>query len=227
MKSTSSLSVGARCGRFFKRRLVAILVMTLLITVNTSACSYSPEDLLDALAQFSSAEDFSSDTISSSVDEDTSDSSELNAIAPITEAFTVVHVVDGDTIWVEDDQGERFKIRIIGVDAPETEKYDQEGEPFAQEAFNFAKQVLSNRIVYLERDVSDTDQYDRLLRYVWLEKPDDGAASTFEQLNFSALLVRGGYARVVAYGDDTRYESELRALEKLAKSDHLGIWAYS
>ena len=41
------------------------------------------------------------------------------------------------------------------------------------------------------------------------------------------FLIRGGYARVVAYGEDTRYESELRALEKLARGDRLGMWTYS
>ena len=150
-----------------------------------------------------------------------------SADAPVTEPFTVVRVVDGDTIWVEDDQGEQYKVRIIGVDAPETEKEDQEGEPFAQEAFVFAKETLSDRVVYLEIDVSDTDQYGRLLRYVWLEEPLDANEDTFERLNFSAFLIRGGYARVVAYGEDTRYETELRALEKLAREDHLGMWAYS
>lgn len=205
-----------------KLLLTSVLVFSLLLT----GCTVDSDPLIQLLENLAGSQT-SSDTISSSVDEDTADSTDVNAPAPITEPFTVVHVVDGDTIWVEDDCGERFKIRIIGVDAPETEKQDQEGEPFAQEAFDFAKQVLSDRVVYLERDISDTDQYDRLLRYVWLKKPDDDSANTFEQLNFSALLVRGGYARVVAYGDDTRYESELRALEKLARDERLGMWAYS
>lgn len=166
------------------------------------------------------------DALSATI-EVTEDSTAGESESVITEAVTVVYVIDGDTIWVENDRGERLKIRIIGVDAPETEKQDREGEPFAQEAFEFASQTLSDRIVYLERDVSDTDQYGRLLRYVWLENPSEDDAEAFNQSNFSALLVRGGYARVVAYGEDTRYESRLRDLERLARQDHIGIWEYS
>ena len=212
------------------RESVFFFVVIVLLTWSLSGCSFSADDFIDALNQLSPATTFTSDdTIKSEEsDHETGEQNESSATdAPVTEPFTVVRVVDGDTIWVEDDQGEQYKVRIIGVDAPETEKEDQEGEPFAQEAFALAKETLSDRVVYLETDVSDTDQYGRLLRYVWLEKPTDKDQDTFERLNFSAILIRGGYARVVAYGEDTRYETELRALEKLARGDGLGMWAYS
>ncbi|MBN1775536.1 MAG: thermonuclease family protein [Clostridiales bacterium] len=218
-----------RAHRAMRKFGIAVTVISLL-TWSLSGCSFSTEDLIDALNQLSagmtSVADAPDDSDILDDDESVQDAS-LTADAPVTEPFTVVRVVDGDTIWVEDDQGEQYKIRIIGVDAPETEKEDQEGEPFAEEAYAFAKETLSDRVVYLERDVSDTDQYGRLLRYVWLGEPAGGDQETFERLNFSAILVRGGYARVVAYGEDTRYESELRALEKLARGDRLGMWAYS
>jgi micrococcal nuclease len=218
-----------RTHRAMRKFGIAVAVISLL-TWSLSGCSFSAENLIDALNQLSagmtSVADAPDDSDILDDDESVQDAS-LTADAPVTEPFTVVRVVDGDTIWVEDDRGEQYKIRIIGVDAPETEKEDQEGEPFAEEAYAFAKETLSDRVVYLERDVSDTDQYGRLLRYVWLEKPADGDQETFERLNFSAILIRGGYARVVAYGEDTRYESELRALEKLARGDRLGMWAYS
>lgn len=144
--------------------------------------------------------------------------------APVTDKVTVESVVDGDTIWVRDEDNNRLKIRVIGVDAPETPKSNNDGEPFAEEAQAFAEQCLGGQVIYLERDVSDTDQYGRTLRYVWLEQPADNDASTFEELNFSALLVRGGYASVVVYGDDDKYYDALKSLEVQAKSDQLGMW---
>jgi len=192
-----------------------ILPVLFILSLLVSGCSLNTEALGEWM-----------DALSATI-EVTEDSTAEESESVITEAVTVVYVIDGDTIWVENDRGERLKIRIIGVDAPETEKQDREGEPFAQEAFEFASQTLSDRIVYLERDVSDTDQYGRLLRYVWLENPSEDDAEAFNQSNFSALLVRGGYARVVAYGEDTRYESRLRDLERLARQDHIGIWEYS
>lgn len=215
-----------RRANLFGRRMFVRAVITLIAGIILSGCSVSAEELVDVLNQWAEAQSsFAADPTSGKGA--VSSNEGLSSDAPVTNPFTVTRVVDGDTIWVEDDHGEKFKVRIIGVDAPETEKEDQDGEPFAEEAYAFAQQTLSNRIVYLERDVSDVDQYDRLLRYVWLDKPANGDKETFERLNFSALLIRGGYARAVAYGEDTRYESELRALERLARTDNLGMWAYS
>lgn len=149
----------------------------------------------------------------------------LNSDAPVTEKVTVERVVDGDTIWVKDSSGTEYKVRIIGVDAPETEKENQEGEFFAWEATQFAEQVLLDKEIYLERDVSDTDKYGRYLRYVWLEEPQNGDSDTVLLYNFSALLIRGGYACFVAIGDDTKYEAVLSDAELLAVSDKLGMWS--
>lgn len=161
---------------------------------------------------------------SDSSSESVSQSATFDEDAPVTEKVTVESVVDGDTIWVRDADHNRLKIRIIGVDAPETPKPDNSGEPFAEEAQAFAEICLDGQVIYLERDVSDKDQYGRLLRYVWLDQPTDNDVSTFEKLNFSALLVRGGYANVVVYGDDDKYYDALKVLEGMAKADLLGMW---
>ncbi len=148
-----------------------------------------------------------------------------SADAPLTEKVTVKRVVDGDTIWVQDASGTDFKVRIIGIDAPETEKEGQKGEFFADEATLFTEQVLLKKEIYLERDVSDTDKYGRYLRYVWLTEPQNGDEETILLYNFSALMVRGGYACFVAIGDDTKYEDVLSDAELSARSDKLGMWS--
>ena len=230
MSNHPSTAAGHSRARRIEKRIGLIAALFTVAAMILSGCTFSAEDFIDALNQIvsdPSAVTEDSPEPNTSGNESDGGKGTFAAEAPVTEPFTVIRVVDGDTIWVVDDEGNDYKVRIIGVDAPETEKENQAGEPFAEEAFDFAKHTLSGRIVYLERDVSDTDQYNRLLRYVWLEEPVDGDEETFECLNFSALLVRGGYARVVAYGEDTRYESELRALENLASKDGLGMWTYS
>ena len=93
----------------------------------------------------------------------------------------VIKVVDGDTISV-DIGGVTYSVRYIGIDCPET------GNWMAAEATQANFDLVGGKIVYLEKDVSETDRYDRLLRYVFL------ADGTF----VNAKLVRLGYARSVA-----------------------------
>lgn len=87
---------------------------------------------------------------------------------------TLVRVVDGDTIIVSID-GEEYRVRLIGVDTPESvhpdsSKNTEEG----MLASDYTKNLLKNtETLYLQKDISDTDKYGRLLRYVWLEVPED------------------------------------------------------
>lgn len=108
------------------------------------------------------------------------------------ETFLVNHVVDGDTFDIS--TGER--VRLICVDTPET---DEEGY---QEAKDYMTELLLNQEVELVKDISETDRYGRLLRYVYLE---DG---TF----VNAELVRLGYAEVYRYSPDTALCNEIEAV---------------
>jgi micrococcal nuclease len=191
-------------------RKIRTIVLLILCLIFLSGCNLA--DLLST--------EVTENTFSSIAQTNT-----LASDAPVTEKVTVERVVDGDTIWVQDSSGNEFKVRIIGVDTPETEKENQEGEFFAEEATQFAEQLLLDKEVFLERDVSDTDKYGRYLRYVWLLEPQNGDDETVLQYNFSALLIRGGYGCFVAIGDDTKYEEVLRDAELLAVSDKLGMWS--
>jgi endonuclease YncB( thermonuclease family) len=124
-----------------------------------------------------------------------------------TEA-TVVEVVDGDTIKVSVD-GEVHSLRYIGIDTPEL------GEPMGAECCSANEQLVGGETVYLEKDVSETDQYGRLLRYVYL------ANGVF----VNAELVRRGYAQSVAYQPDTSHQESLADMEQQARSAEVGIWA--
>jgi len=119
--------------------------------------------------------------------------------------FTVTYIVDGDTLDV--DTGER--VRLICIDTPER------GEYYYSEAKEYLKSLTLNKEVDLVKDISETDRYGRLLRYIYLT---DG---TF----VNELMVRNGYARAYPYNPDTTLCPQIQEAESRAKSNNLGIWA--
>lgn len=120
----------------------------------------------------------------------------------------VVSILDGDTIDVSLG-GQTYRLRYIGLDAPERD------EPWGSEATAANVQLVAGQTVYLETDVSETDRYDRLLRYVYL------ADGTF----VNAELVRLGWATAKAYPPDTKHQGLLAAREQEARQAQRGIWA--
>ena len=86
---------------------------------------------------------------------------------PVDQAL-VVRVIDGDTIEV-DRAGGRINLRYIRIDTPESVAAGQPVACFALEATNRNKELVEGKTVLLEKDVSETDQFGRLLRYVYLE----------------------------------------------------------
>lgn len=157
--------------------------------------------------------------------------------APASDQLTrasVIRVVDGDTVHVDLD-GEDDTIRLIGIDTPET--VDPRGPVacFGQEASAFTKAVLApGTAVWLERDVSDTDRYQRLLRYVWIEyNSSDQRFSDVVGLDtvedgelvlFNQLLVSQGYAASSAYPPDVEYQSTFIEDQRVAREESRGLW---
>ena len=119
----------------------------------------------------------------------------------------VIDVIDGDTIRVDRDGGNAERVRYIGIDTPEIAHQPSEtDEPWGPEATDVNEDLVRDRLVLLERDVSDTDRYDRLLRYVWVETEGGWVMVNGE-------LVARGLAEVHAYEPDTRHHdwfSQLR-----------------
>ena len=132
---------------------------------------------------------------------------------PQRTAARVVYVIDGDTIMVELN-GREVRLRYIGIDAPETVKENAPVEWMGPEASAANKALVHGKTVYLEKDVSDTDRYGRLLRYVFL------ADGTF----VNGELVRQGYAQAITYAPDVKYQDLLRALQREARNAGRGLW---
>ena len=132
--------------------------------------------------------------------------------------FVVTKVVDGDTIWVNDD-GQRQKIRLIGLDTPESVDPRKPVQCFAQEASARAGTVLAGRSVYLETDPSQdsVDRYGRLLADVWTES---GRL-------FNLDMIAEGFAHEYTYYLPYRYQQIFRAAEDNARTHERGLWSPS
>lgn len=137
----------------------------------------------------------------------------------------VAKVVDGDTISVKI-SGRVYKVRMLGVDTPETVHPKKPVQYYGKEASNYTKKHLFGKTVFLQKDVRDTDKYGRLLRYIWIEKPSSKNPSKNEVRTkmYNAILVKYGYARVYTYPPDVKYIPELRQLETYARENNLGLW---
>ena len=143
-----------------------------------------------------------------------------------TEVGRVVRITDGDTIRVLID-GEEERVRYIGIDTPERAGPDVlVVEPYAVEATLANTKLVGGKEVVLERDVSETDRFDRLLRYVWLSPDLDNATTDDDAWRLVNLeLVRAGLAEAVRYPPDVAYAAILEAAESDARAAERGMWA--
>lgn len=152
----------------------------------------------------------SSPVISTSIPE-SSPSAVFNTIG---EKVFVTKVRDGDTFEIEGG----LAVRMIGVDTPETVDPKKPVGCFGKEASNITKSLISGKEVYLQKDVSENDKYQRLLRYVYLPLPDG------KLLFVNDYLVREGFAKVLTYPPDVKYNEQFREAEREAKEGKSGLW---
>lgn len=135
---------------------------------------------------------------------------------PKYELFPVVRIIDGDTIVVEIN-GIEEKVRLIGVDTPESLDSRKKVECFGKEASLFTTNLLENTSVYLEDDSTqnDRDKYGRLLRYVFLSN------GTF----INETLIAEGYGHEYTYRTHYNYRDEFKVAEETALHNRKGLWA--
>lgn len=145
-------------------------------------------------------------------------SNEIPAIE-LVEAY-VYKIVDGDTLWVRIGNKET-KVRFIGINSPE---YTKKIEHYGKEATEYTASKLLDKTVYLQMDISDTDEYDRLLRYVWTEKVDEVTEENVSKYLFNYELVYEGMAKSKAYEPDTTLQHYLTRAEQNARKNKKGMW---
>jgi micrococcal nuclease len=127
----------------------------------------------------------------------------------------VTKVVDGDTFWADDGTEKGLKIRLIGVDAPESRNtFRKQVGYFGKEAKTYLINILDGKSVRLEYDLNRTDQYGRSLAYVYLQ---DG---TF----VNAELVKNGYAMIMTVPPNVKFADEFLKLQTEARENNRGLW---
>jgi micrococcal nuclease len=130
--------------------------------------------------------------------------------------YEVTKVTDGDTLRIAMD-GTDERVRLLGINTPETTDPRKNVECFGKEASARMKELADGKIVRLEYDDTQSlrDSYGRLLAYVYLE---DG-----QMLN--RKMVAEGYAYEYTYMAPYKYQAEFRELQNLAKASGRGLWS--
>jgi micrococcal nuclease len=123
---------------------------------------------------------------------------------------TVVRVVDGDTLLLDGNE----RVRLIGVDTPESVDPRRPVEHFGKEASAFLRRMAEGKRVRLAFDQERKDRYGRTLAYVHLE---DGSLLNGE-------IIRQGYGHAYTRFP-FRYAEEFRAYEREAREQRRGLWA--
>jgi len=132
-----------------------------------------------------------------------------------SEYLAVTKVIDGDTFWANNDTKDVVKVRLIGVDAPESKNvFKKKIGYYGKEAKAYLTKMLSGKNVKLVCDVDSLDQYGRTLAYVYLE---DG---TF----VNADLMRNGYAMLMTIPPNVKFADEFLKLQKEARENNRGLW---
>ena len=133
----------------------------------------------------------------------------------------VSKVSDGDTIHVTDPMGTKVKVRLYGIDAPETPKGNKKtgriskpGQPYGEEAYRALNSKVYRKSIKL--DIMAVDQYKRSVGIVWLNGK-----------NINQEMVAEGYAWAYRQYLDRPHASEYIELEEQARSKRLGLWEQS
>lgn len=126
----------------------------------------------------------------------------------------VVKVIDGDTIELDNDKS----VRLVGIDTPETVDPRRPVGCFGKEASNESRNLLMGKMVILQKDISDTDKYGRLLRLIYLPLPDG------QLLFVNDYLVRQGFAKSYTYPPDVKYDDQFKKAQDQARENKRGLW---
>lgn len=143
---------------------------------------------------------------------------EENSSTAITKTTgTVVRVVDGDT-YVLEISGEETKVRLIGVDTPESvapADYGKENTEEGKEVSDIVKdKIKAGDVLTVEYDVSPTDKYGRTLAYLYFE---DGKM-------VQEWLLENGYAQCMTIQPNSKYSAHFAEIQHEAAENKVGLW---
>lgn len=127
----------------------------------------------------------------------------------VKEKAKVSFVYDGDTIELAD----KRKVRYIGINTPEINWGKNNPQCFATQSAKINQEMVAGQEIEMAKDVSETDKYKRLLRYIWI----DG-------IFMNDFLLRQGFARLDLIPPDTIYYQQFKEAQKEAQENKRGLW---
>ncbi|MFC1622593.1 thermonuclease family protein [Patescibacteria group bacterium] len=132
--------------------------------------------------------------------------------------YKVIEVIDGDTIVLDSGPMSSSKysqwVRLLSINAPE------EDTCYYAEAKKALQDLILNKNIRLEKDISGLDKFGRLLRYVILPNPNEDE----DNILINEYLIRYGYALAEVYSPDTHYRKLLYNAQDKAQAENLGLW---
>ena len=152
----------------------------------------------------------------------------ISSFSDSADIFQVTRVIDGDTVVIYY-HGKEEKVRLIGVDTPETVHPNKPVEYFGKEASAFTKGMLSGKQVCLVFEGNRRDKYGRLLAYVHLppdqvrDAPHCMVKLASGEIDFNASLISCGYAHAYTRFPFKRME-QYRSLERESRFSNRGLW---
>jgi micrococcal nuclease len=133
--------------------------------------------------------------------------------APIrTVTATITRITDGDTVQAITPEGTKLKVRLYGIDAPETSKGKNPGEPFGNDSRNYLASLVSQKSVRVE--IRDIDRYRRLVAILWLA-----------ERNVNQEMIAAGMAEAYVEYLKQPYRAPFLQAEQEAKAQGKGIWS--
>jgi len=208
-------------GLGFWRLIVIILLLATFFSINENYLHFDFKFNNSSVNQDTNQEN-------STEDKDVKDNVNLNSGLDFN--YKVSKVIDGDTLEIKNLDGskmsngkEEIKIRLIGINTPESVDPRKPVECFGKEASDYAKNLALGREVALEIDDSQSliDKYGRQLAYIYV-KTSGWIGSNYFMLN--KKLIANGYAYEYTYDTPYKYQSLFQDLENQAKERGLGLW---
>lgn len=189
--------------------ILGIVVLGVVLTSNNSPSqpqSDSQQAKVSQSIQQESKEQVTKPIQEKNITEEEKPGAQKETIPPEISVITAIvdYVIDGDTIELRNKE----RVRLIGINTPEM------GQPYSSEAKNKLKELIEGKETVLEKDITDKDQYGRLLRYIWL-------GDTLINLE----MVKLGYANSYTYPPDVKYQNQIVAAEREAREKKIGLWA--
>ena len=133
--------------------------------------------------------------------------------APIrTDTATITKISDGDTVQAITPEGTKLKVRLYGIDAPETQKGNKPGEPFGNASKDYLASLISQRSVRVE--IRDIDRYRRMVAILWLA-----------ERNVNQEMIAAGMAEAYVEYLKKPYRVPFIQAEQEAKAQGKGVWS--